>query len=196
MRCDKTLLSAGVLTLPLYFALLFTAGAFYPDFSHVRQVASELGAPGAPYDGALAFNVGLVVVGCVGIAGAAGLFQGLRKLGAGFTVTLLASAAMASPLATLVMSGFFPLPSPWHTNVYMALAGNFAPALGALAIWKTPNTAIVKVLLLVGFCLTVAAFFGIGDLSAAENAGLRWRLWAAGLMTSVGYLCWVVRARV
>ena len=134
-RSEKTLLLAGVLTLPLYFALLFTAGAFYPSFSHVKQVASELGASGAPYDGALAFNVGLVAVGCVGIAGAVGLFQGLRKLGAGFTATLLTSAAMASPLATLVMSGIFPLPSPWHTNVYMALAGNLAPALGALAMF-------------------------------------------------------------
>ena len=195
MRHDKVLLLAGVLTPPLYFALLFTAGAFYPGFSHIKQVASELGATGAPYDGALAFNVGLVVVGGVGIAGAVGLFQGLRKLGAGLTATLLTSTAMALPLATLVMSGLFPLPSPWHTNAYMALAGNLAPALGALAIRRAPSTAVLKVLLLVGFGLSVAAFFGIGDLSSADNAGLRWRLWAAALMTSDAYLCWVVRTR-
>jgi len=40
------LLTVGVLMPALYFAALFVAGAFYPGFSHVRQVASDLGADG------------------------------------------------------------------------------------------------------------------------------------------------------
>ena len=79
MLVERHLLLGGVLTPLTYFALLFAAGAFYPDFSHVRQVASELGADGAPYGGALAFNAGIVLVGLVGVGAAFGLFADFRK---------------------------------------------------------------------------------------------------------------------
>ena len=75
MDIDKTLLFAGVAMPVLYFVALFAAGAFYPDYSHIRQVASDLGAVGAPYAFAPVFNVALVGVALAGLGGALGAAQ-------------------------------------------------------------------------------------------------------------------------
>ena len=45
----RSLLLTGTAMPVLYFLALFTAGSLYPDYSHIRQVASDLGAVGAPY---------------------------------------------------------------------------------------------------------------------------------------------------
>lgn len=196
---EKRLLLAGALMPVLYFVLLLTFGSLYPDFSHVRQVASDLGADGAPYDWAGAFNIGLVLTALAGTAGAVGLFQGLRKLGSNFILTVLVSVTIVSPMASQAMSGIFPIPSPWHANFYMLLAGNLVPLFGAMALRTAPDTAAIRRLLFIGFGVNVgitAVLFGIGDLVTEANLGLWLRIWAAALLSLVGYLSWAVRSRM
>lgn len=192
----RLMLLTGVLTPILYAALLYTAGAFYPDFSHIRQLASELGADGAPYGGAPFFNVGLMLVGCAGFTGGIGLFKGLRVLGKGVFVALIASFTMSAPYLTLVTSGLFPLPSPWHANFLLVLAANFAPVFGAVAVFATPIAASVRLMLVLGFVVGLVVFamaIGVGELVVEENRGLFWRAWAAVLMPLLAALCWSVR---
>ena len=196
MPVEKHLLFAGVVTPVLYFTLLIVAGAFYPDFSHFKQVPSELGADGAPYGGAWAFNIGLVVVGLIGMAGAIGLFRGLQRVGAGNVWAVVTGLAMASPCVTWVTSGVFPLPHPWHANIYVVLAGFLAPLFGALAMRKVPETRVNRIVLALGFVLSLGALLGFGGLLNADMSGLRWRLVAFFLLGSIAYLCWVVRARI
>ena len=97
---------------------------------------------------------------------------------------------------TLVMLGVFPLPHPLHTNLVMVLAGTLAPLSGALAVRKVPDTRVIKVVLAVGFVLTIAALLGFGGLLDSDMSGLRWRLYALFLMGSIATLCSVVRARL
>ena len=196
MQAEKTLLLAGVVAPILYFTLLFVAGTFYPDFNHIKQVASELGADGAPYGGMWAFNIGLVVVGLIGMAGAVGLFRGLQRVGSGNLWAVVTGIAMASPCVTWVTSGLFPLPHPWHANIYIVLFGFLTPLFGVLAIRRAPDTGVLKGVLAAGFVLSVAALIGFGGLLDADMSGLRWRLVALFLLGSVAYLCWTVRARI
>ena len=65
----RMLLIAGITMPIIYFAALFIAGVLYPDYSHIRQLPSELGADGAPYEFAFAFNLALIIVGLCGLAG-------------------------------------------------------------------------------------------------------------------------------
>ena len=199
MQVVKKLLFAGAIMPVLYFTLLYTAGALYPDYSHVRQVASDLGADGAPYGWALEFNIGLVYVGLAGIAGAIGLFQGLRRLGGGFILTSVTSTVIVLPSVIMVMSGLFPLPSPWHANFHILLTGNLVPLFGALALRAMPNAATIRLLLIVGFGVNMGitgVLFGIGDLVNEGNLGLWLRLWVAAMLPQIGFLCWVVRSRL
>lgn len=180
----------------LYFALLFTAGAFHPDFSHVRQVASELGANGAPYGGTAVFNMGLITVGLVGCAGAAGLFTGLYRAGANTLLAALTAVTFAAPNITFVTSGLWPLPHPWHSSVILLLLGFFSPLLAVLALRPVDGTRSVKVVLGLCFVSILIVFNGLGGLSAPDLAGLRWRLIALLLLGSFALLCWTVRSRV
>lgn len=57
------LLAAGIAMPFLYFVALFVAGSFYPGYSHIQQVASDLGAADSPYRYAPLFNFALIAVG-------------------------------------------------------------------------------------------------------------------------------------
>lgn len=195
---NRTMLAIGTSTPFLYFAALFIAGLFYPDYSHVRQVASDLGAVGAPYDLANLFNVGLILTGLAGCLGAIGLFGGLMRTSSGIPLALATGLTVFAPSLTVVMSGAFPMPSPYHSNIFLLMAGIFAPLFGAFAIRELPNTQLIRRYLLLAFVaglLLVPILFGIGGLLTEDNVGLWLRIWAGVSLPPVGVLCWVVRQR-
>ena len=183
----------------LYFVALFAAGALYPDYSHIRQVASDLGAVGAPYAFAPLFNVALVGVALAGLAGALGLGLGLQKLGVNRLLSAVTGLAPAMPSISLGMSGLFPLPSPYHSSFILLLAGVLTPALGGLALRRMPETSAITRTLYLSFAaalIVVGILFGIGELVTDENLGLWLRIWAAVTLPAFGILCLAVKQRL
>ena len=198
-NATKALLAAGIAMPVLYFAALFVAGAFYPGFSHIRQVASDLGADSAPYAYATAFSVALVFVGLFGLAGSLGLFIGLRRVGAGRARSALAGLIPAMPSLSLMQSGVFPLPSPYHSTFVLLLAGVLTPFVGAMALRALPGTAAVRWTLYAAFVaslIVVSFFFGVGGVVTEANLGLWLRIWAAISLPTLAILCFVIRKRL
>ena len=193
------MLAAGVGMPVLYFVALFAAGAFYPDFSHVRQPASDLGAVDAPYQFASAFNVSLVAVGVMGLFGSLGLSLGLRNLGVAGFLSLVCGIVPAMPSLSIVISGVFPLPSPYHSSFLLLIAGIFTPMVGSLALRNLPSTGPIRLTLLAAFAGTLVVLgilLGIGDLVTEDNLGLWFRIWAAVSLPAMGFLCFAVRDRL
>lgn len=199
MNIERPLLLAGTCMPVLYFALLYVAALFYPDFSHIRQVASDLGATDAPYAYAPIFNIGLLTVAMTGMAGALGLAIGLGKLGSGRALALITGLSLAMPSISLGMSGLFPLPSPYHSSFVLLLAGILTPLLGALCLRKVSGTGVMTLILFLAFAaalIVLAILFGLGGLVSEENVGLWLRIWAVVSLPPVGLLCWEVRRRL
>jgi hypothetical protein len=195
----RRLLLAGLAMPVLYFLALLVAGALYPDFSHVRQPASDLGAAGAPYGYPTAFNVVLLTVGVLGLAGSVGLALGLWRLGAARPLAVMAGLVPAMPSISIAMSGLFPLPSPYHSSFLLLLAGIFTPLVGALALRKFPSTRTARFVLYVAFAaalVVVGILFGIGGLVTVDNLGFWFRIWAIVSLPTLGMLCIVVRRRL
>lgn len=198
MNLERHLLLAGSGVPILYFAALFVAGALYPEFSHIKQQASDLGASDAPYTFAPIFNAALVGVAILGLAGAVGLTLGLPRLSASRSLAVATGLALAMPSLSIGQSGIFPLPSPHHTNLLFLLAGMLAPLLGAVAL-RQAETPAVRVALLLSFVLgmsIVVCFFGVGGVVTEENVGLWLRIWAAVTLPAIGLLCYTVRIKL
>lgn len=198
-KVTGALLTAGILMPVLYFAALFVAGALYPGFSHVRQVASDLGADSAPYAYATAFSVALVFVGLFGLAGSLRLFMGLRRAGASRVRSAFAGLIPAMPSLSLVQSGVFPLPSPHHSTFLLLLIGVFTPFVGAVALRTLPGTGAVRWTLYAAFVaslIVVSFFFGVGGVVTETTLGLWLRIWAAISLPTLAILCGVVRRRL
>lgn len=192
----KPLLLVGSLLPILYFVALYSAGLFYPDYSHIKQVASDLGAANAPYAFAGVFNIGLLMVAAAGLAGAAGLLSGLQKAGSGRLLAILTAITLAMPSISLAMSGLFPLPSPYHSSFVLLLAGIFTPLFGGFALRKVSGTGGTQLFLFLAFgaaLLVLAFIFGLGGLVTNDTVGLWLRIWALVSFTPVGGLCWTVR---
>ena len=183
----------------LYFAALFVAGAFYPGYSHVRQVASDLGATGAPYPYAAAFSIALIVIGLAGLAGSLGLAMGLRSEGVSGVRSAFAGIVPAMPSLSLIQSGLFPLPSPHHSTFILLLVGVLTPFVGAVALRKLSGTDAARWTLYVAFLaslIVVGIIFGIGGLVTEANLGLWLRIWAAISLPTLAIACFVVRRRL
>ena len=198
MSMERRLLFAGSGVPILYFAALFIAGALYPEFSHVTQQASDLGALDAPYAFGLVFNTALVGVALLGLAGAVGLILGLPHLSASRSLSIATGLALAMPSISIGQSGIFPLPSPYHSNILLLIAGMLTPLLGAIAL-RRADTPVVRLILAMSFLLGLAVvvlLFGVGGIVTVENVGLWLRVWAAVTLPAIGLLCYTVRNKL
>lgn len=199
MQINKRLLLIGALMPIVYFFVLFGAGLLNPEFSHITQAPSELGADGAPYQWIVAFNTGLIIVGILGILGGLGIFMGLGKLGFGKIFKTIASLTIIMPSINMVLSGVFPLPDPNHSLLEVLFPVFFAPLFAALILRRISDLKIPVIILIIGFILNIAIFagiIGIGGFVTDDNFGLWIRLWALIVMPATGYMCWMVRAKL
>jgi hypothetical membrane protein len=195
----RSLLLTGAFMPVIYFVALFSAGALFPDYSHFRQVPSDLGADGSPYAFAAAFNFALLIVGLTGLIGALGLVVGLWKLGVNRFLSMASGMAPAMPSISLMMSALFPLPSPYHSSFVLLLIGMLTPLLGGLALRKLENTVAISLTLYLAFVvavIVVGIIFGIGDLITEDNVGLWIRIWAVVSLPTSAILCLAVRAKL
>ena len=183
----------------IYFIALFTGGALYPDYSHMTQVASDLGAMGAPYDFATEFNIALLIVGLTGLAGALGLTIGLWKLAVSHSLSVVIGFTVAMPAVSLIISALFPLPSPHHSSFLLLLMGNLTPLLGGIALRKLESSTVTRWILYLAFVtalIVISIIFGVGNIINEDNLGFWLRIWAAVSLPTVAVVCLAVRMRL
>lgn len=194
MNTTRLFLTAGVAMPFIYFASLFGMGLLYPEYSHMTQVPSELGADNAPYGYAGIFNSGLMLVGLASIEGAIGLFMVFREKGMTLALPLLTALTLFSFGLSFVIFGLVPLPNPMHNDVsILTLPGIFTPLLGALAVRSIAKQDIAWKVILLGFFASfsvILILLGVGDLVTEENVGLWVRIQAFISFPILGYLCW------
>ena len=135
-RTQRLLAICGIIGPIVYTIVLVTLGSLQPDYNHITQTMSELGAVDAPY--AIVMNTaGLPLLGLLIIAFAIALNRGIRDgINSKIGPTLVAVSG-----AALVMTGIFPC-DPGCVNVSIvgtlhsifAMVAAFAMILALLSI--------------------------------------------------------------
>lgn len=173
-------LIAAILTPVCYFGTLLIAGLFFPGYSHVAQLPSELGAVGAPHP--LVFNVGLIITGLAFAGAGTGLGRAAIELGAsrpvaaGLFFTLLAPAVYF-PLVALIT-----LPDPRHNALFpLLLPVIIGPVLLGFGLRRRSELRDLRrflVTTVVALGLLVVIALGVGGFVDDRNDGLFIRVFA------------------
>ena len=116
-----TLLACGVAVPVIYYGIQVLAAAYEPDYSFVRQAASELGSDRAAR--AAWFNAGIMMLGGVALAASVGLLRAMLRLRA--NVALARSRRPPSPSAASRRYG--PATSPCPTRATAATPPSSPP---------------------------------------------------------------------
>ncbi|HVJ06861.1 MAG TPA: DUF998 domain-containing protein [Acidisarcina sp.] len=132
-QATKWALYAAIAMPVVYFGTQLVAAPYYPGYSFSRDTASMLGTTDSQHP--WIFNLGAVLTGVAGLAGALGLFQALKTK----TWTALAALVALSVVANGVLSlkaGMFPMPDPRHASwQFLMPVILIAPLLLLIALW-------------------------------------------------------------
>jgi hypothetical membrane protein len=129
---ESLFLRAAIAVPILYFSAVFVGAAFYPNFSLIRQFASELGMDAAPHPWIL--NTGIILAGLLCIIGSAGFNCALKRLQARPILTRWFTAFIGCLGFALIMAGIFPHPDWRHSGFGLGFPIVVAPALLAVAL--------------------------------------------------------------
>ena len=198
MTIERALLRCGISIPIIYYANLVVFGLLNPTHDPVAQPPSYLGTPDMRY--AELFNLGLMLVGGTLIAGAGGLFFGLRRIRSNLILVLLTSVTCAifGVAMAMAMAGPFPMPSPLHTAFGLEGAGILTALFGAIALGPAKETDTVRVLVFGGFVCTlaiVAVLISVPRVQNQANAGL-WALALTLIFPTIALLCFAVTRRL
>lgn len=203
MNITRTLLTAGVAMPFLYFIMLFGLGFLYPGFSHMVQVPSDLGAVDAPYAFGPLFNLGLMSVGILAIAGAIGTFQAFRKHGVSMGLSLTTALLFCLFGISYLLFAYYPLPDEMHGIGFLPMLGGVIALLfGALGIRNLDREGQDWKVVMTGFTITfILAFFlfdfpDIALIGDETNFGLWIRILALIWFSIQGYFFWSVRKQI
>lgn len=118
----------------LYFGTQLVAAPFYPQYSFARDTASMLGTTNSSHP--WIFNLGAMLTGVAGFAGALGLFRALQTV-TWTTLAGLVALCVAANGVLSVKAGMFPMPDPRHTSwQFLMPAILAAPLLLLVALWR------------------------------------------------------------
>jgi len=165
------LLRIGALAPLIFYGVIVAGGLMTPGYNHMTQYVSELGQAGAP--AAKMFNYGLMAVGGTMILGGLGLFLGLRKLGSGVVMPLLAAIAIGLYGASFIIGGMHPMPDPMHQAFNLMYAGVAAPLLAFLGLGDRSQVAGAKTLAFVSFlasAVLLAIMMNLGGFHLGHKA--------------------------
>jgi len=181
----------------IYFGIIVLSALFYPGYSHMRQVISDLGASGTPHPEI--FNVGVIITGAAILIGAFGFFRALQRLGARLMLTCLTSSVLVLFGLAGLLTGIFPWPDPRHGGKYLALVIIFGPMFLTAALWKRREARLLNMysigtnILMIG---TIAIMTGIGGLVTRANVGLMQRISALTVFPWIGIAAYVLNVLV
>jgi len=134
-RLQTTLMLWAALAMPLlYFGVQLVAAPFYPGYHFATDTASMLGTSASRHPEI--FNIGAILTGIAGLAGAFGLFLGLRRVAARWLRILIAIGVLSSGVMSL-KAGLYPMPDPRHaTWQFLLLPILITPLLLLGATWR------------------------------------------------------------
>lgn len=187
MRREIALARLAVAVPVLYFGTLLVAASTWTGYSHVTQYASELGSAAAPRPAV--FNTGIVLMGLVCVAAAAGLYGAARLAGARRAWAALGGVCVGAFGVSMVLGGLFPMPNPLHGGFGLGFAQVVAPLFLALALRGRPGMGGLVAVLVASFVLmagSLAVMMGVGHLVTRANVGLWQRVNALAMIPWVG----------
>jgi len=134
---QRLLAVSGIIGPPIYGIVIFALGSLWPDYSHLRQSMSELGAVGSPY--ALMMNTaGLPLLGILMVAFAFGLYRDLRNgMSARIGCFFIALAGGA-----IVLTGAFPCDSGCINVTCIGMMHRVLATITGSALLLAPFTLI------------------------------------------------------
>lgn len=191
-------LAVGVAVPFVYFGAQLTAAPFYPGYSFLSQVASELGSDKAPVPWIL--NTGIFLTGLATLAAAFGIGFGLRRIGthpawAWTTGILLALSSIGT-----IKAGIYPMPDPRHSSGgFLGMTMLLFPVALLAGLWKQSDAKGVKAYL--GFAIVcilacIPVVTGRAGIDPQGNyKGLIQRVFAASAFPPIAVGAWYLRRR-
>jgi hypothetical membrane protein len=185
------LLRIGALGPLVLYGAIVAFGFMSPGYNHMTQAVSELGQDGAST--AKLFNYGLMAAGGAMVLGGLGLLLGLRKLGGGLLMPVLAAVAVGLYGASFIQAGMHPMPDPMHDAYYLIYAGVAAPLLAFLAMGDRSELSGAKTLAALSFlagAAVLAITMNVGGFNLVHPSDVG--LWERGLL--VATTLWMLSA--
>ena len=170
----------------LYFGTQVAAAPFYPEYSFSRDSASMLGTRLSLHP--WIFNLGAILTGVAGLAGAIGLVLAFRTATHAVLVWLIGLSVVATGVMS-IKAGIFPMPDPRHASwgflVYLTI---ITPLLLLIGLWKQRDASGVRIYLVASIALILLLFpfmFGMASVAWLEPGALQ-RLFAMATFVPVG----------
>ena len=197
---DFTLASLGfAIAVPLlYYGVQVVAAPFFPDFSVLGTIASELGSDRStrPW----VFNAGVILAGIAALVGSIGLQRALRRLGAHPIVAWLTLLAVAGTGLSSLWAGIFPMPDPRHGGHPSLLIAMLAvPFVLSFALWRLGVSRAIKAYLVATIVLLLVMFpmmMRMIDLDMHTYGGLLQRIFALTVFLPIGVAAFELARRV
>jgi len=180
-------LACGVTVPVLYFGTQLVATPFYPDYSFLRNVASELGSDRSSQPSV--FNTGAILTGLACLAFAIGFPIALRRAGGNLIVGCAVAVAGVSCGAGSIWAGLFPLPDPRHNPGPVGVGMFLMPLLFAVASWTVRGGWWLRWYLLanlIAFATLIPIMSGTVGMDTREYGGLLQRVAASVVFLPFG----------
>jgi hypothetical membrane protein len=184
-RPQTTLMLWAALAMPLlYFGVQLIAAPFYPGYHFATDTASMLGTSASRHPEI--FNTGAILTGIAGLAGAFGLFFGLREVAARWLRILIAIGVLSNGVLSL-KAGLFPMPDPRHASwQFLLLPILITPLLLLGPTWRVLWLRIY--LLLDAVCMLCLLPFMMHRMAPVFPEGTMQRLFALVTFVPVGVI--------
>jgi hypothetical membrane protein len=181
------LLGMGMAVPFLYFGIQLLTAPFYPGYSFVSNVASELGSDLSPHR--TLFNAGLMLLGLVTLLAAVGFWRALQRLGARPLLAGLTGLVVAVNGVQTLWAGYFPMPDPRHGGHPLFILNMILiPFLVTGVLWKQSGALLraylVATLLLITGMIPIMS--GMTGLDTQTYRGLFQRLVTLAIFPPIG----------
>ncbi len=189
-------LRLGVTVPFFYYGIQAVAAPFFPGFSALRTITSDLGSDLStrPW----LFNGGIMLTGFLCLVASAGFQHALTRVGSGPILAWLVALAVALLGAMMIWGGYYPLPDPRHEGYFLFSLGvaSLLPLLTA-SLWRFGGAVryyfVASLALFVAFMPYV---FGVNGLETGEYRGLLQRGFALSVLPPVGVAAYVLARRL
>ena len=191
------LLRLGILVPFVYYGTKVAAAPFFPGFSFVGTVASEMGSTLSRHSAI--FNVGLMALGVITLLASVGFLLALRRTGVNPTLTLLTSVDIALNGVQSLWAALHPLPDPRHAGYTVFVAGMFVlPVMLALSLWRgaSPPMKAYLVATLLLLVAMVPVMTGLTGIDRRAHRGLVQRVYTLAIFPPIGVGAWALARRV
>lgn len=191
-RPQTTLMLWAAVAMPLlYFGVQLIAAPFYPGYHFATDTASMLGTSASLHPGI--FNIGAILTGIAGLAGAFGLFLGLRRAAPSWLRILIAIGVLSNGVMSL-KAGLFPMPDPRHaTWQFLLFPVLITPLLLLGATWRLTWLRIYLLLNIIWLLCLIP--FMMHRMAPIFPEGVMQRLFALVIFVPVGVVAYALLQR-